>query len=90
MTKNDLMKKYKELEDQKKIHIEGINWNSNKSIIQNAINCLECDDELLDQYLIVVSLKYPNIGRVIKENGDFKHHTHNRLYVYNTARQILA
>lgn len=27
---------------------------------------------------------------VLAENGDFKQHSHNRLYVYNTARQILA
>lgn len=38
----------------------------------------------------VVSLKYENIGRTIAENGDFKRHFFNRLYVFNTARQILA
>lgn len=90
MTKNELLKQLKELEKIKKIHIDGISVNSNKSIIQNAIDCLNCSDEVLDKYLIVVTLKYENIGRTVAQNGDFKHHAHNRLYIYNTARQILA
>ena len=45
---------------------------------------------MLEKYLLVVSLKYENIGRTIAKNGDFKHHQHNRLYVYNTAKQILS
>ena len=45
---------------------------------------------MLEKYLMVVSLKYENIGRTIANNGDFKHHSYNRLYVYNTARMILA
>lgn len=90
MTKADLMKELKELSDTKQMHIDGITWNSNKTEIQNAIDCLKCPDELLEKYLIVVSLKYENIGRVVSENGDFKYHSHNRLYIYNTARQILS
>lgn len=90
MTKAELMKEFDRLEEEKKCHIEGIYWNSNKSAIENAIECLECPDELLDRYLIFVTLKYENIGREIAENGDFKHHSHNRLYVFNTARMILA
>ena len=74
MKKTELMKEFQELEEEK----------------QNAIECLKCPDELLDKYLTVVSLKYENTGRVIAENGDFKHHSHNRLCVFNTARQILA
>lgn len=89
MTKADLMKEFKELETEKRMHIDGIYWNSKKSEIQNAIECLKCPDELLNKYLTVVGLKYPNSGRVIAENGDFKRHSHNRLYVFNTARQIL-
>ena len=57
---------------------------------KTAINCLNCPDDMLEKYLIVVSLKYENIGRTIANNGDFKHHSYNRLYVYNTARMILA
>ena len=90
MTKADLIKEFKELETEKRVHIDGIYWNSKKSEIENAIECLKCPDELLDKYLIVLSLKYENIGRKIAENGDFKRHSFNRLYVYNTAKMILA
>ena len=90
MTKAELMKEFDELEREKGVRIEGIYWNSRKSDIENAIECLKCPDELLDKYLAVVSLKYENIGRTISQNGDFKRHSHNRLYVFNTARQILA
>lgn len=90
MTKADLMKEFKELESEKRMHIDGIYWNSKKSEIENAIECLKCPDEMLDKYLMLVSLKYPNSGRIIAENGDFKRHNFNRLYVYNTARMILA
>lgn len=90
MTKAELMKEFDELQEQKHVHIDGIYWNSKKSTIENAIECLKCPDELLDKYLTVVSLKYPNSGRAIAENGDFKRHSYNRLYVFNAARQILA
>lgn len=90
MTKAELMKEFEELEKEKRVHIEGIYWNSRKSAIENAIECLKCPDELLEKYLMVFSLKYENTGRVIAENGDFKHHSYNRLYVFNVARQILA
>lgn len=90
MTKAELMKEFEELEKEKRVHIEGIYWNSRKSAIENAIECLKCPNELLEKYLIVFSLKYENTGRVIAENGDFKHHSYNRLYVFNTARMILA
>jgi len=90
MTKTELMKEFEMLQEEKAVKIDGIYWNSRKIEIENAIECLKCPDELLEKYLIVVSLKYPNTGRRIAENGDFKQHSHNRLYVYNTARQILA
>lgn len=90
MTKAELMKKFDELQKEKNCRIEGIYWNSKKSEIENAINCLECEDDMLEKYLLVVSLKYPNIEKAISKNGDFKHHQYNRLYVYNTAKQILA
>lgn len=90
MTKAELMEEFDELGKEKGVHIEGIYWNSTKSTIENAIECLRCPDELLDKYLMVVSLKYENIEQTIASNGDFKHHSHNRLYIFNTARQILA
>lgn len=90
MTKAELLKEFDKLEKEKGVRIEGVYYNSKKSAIENAIECLKCPDELLDKYLMVVSLKYENIGRTIAENGDFKRHSFNRLYVFNTARQILA
>lgn len=90
MTKAELLKEFDKLEKEKGVRIEGVYYNSKKSAIENAIECLKCPDELLDKYLTVVSLKYENIGRTIAENGDFKCHSFNRLYVFNTARQILA
>ena len=90
MTKAELMKEFERLEDEKRIHIDGIYWNSKKSTIENAIECLNCPDELLDKYLTVVSLKYPNTGNVIANNGDFKRHGFNRIYVFNMAKLILS
>lgn len=90
MTKAELLQEFKELQDSRGVKIEGIYYNSKKDEIENAIECLKCPDELLDKYLMIVSLKYENIGRAIAENGDFKCHSHNRLYVYNTARMILS
>lgn len=90
MTKAELMKEFEALQEEKAVRIEGIYWNSKKSTIENAIECLKCPDELLDKYLTVVTLKYPNSGRKIANNGDFKSHSFNRLYVFNTARMILA
>lgn len=90
MTKAELMKEFENLQEQKKVRIAGIYWNSRKIEIENAIECLKCPDELLEKYLVVVSLKYPSTGRRIAENGDFKRHGYNRLYIFNTARQILA
>ena len=58
MKKTELMKEFQELEEEKQVHIDGIAWNSKKSEIQNAIECLKCPDELLEKYLIVLSLKY--------------------------------
>ena len=90
MTKAEMLEEFHNLEEQKGIHIEGVYFNSRKAEIANAIECLKCPDEMLDKYLLVVLLKYENIGRAIAENGDFKRHSHNRLYIYDTARQILA
>ena len=90
MTKNELMKEYTRLTEEKGIRLDGINYNCNKSEIENAICCLACCDSILEEYLIVIKLKYPNIYKTIKENGDFKKHPFNRLYVYNTAQLILA
>lgn len=57
MTKVELLKEFDKLEKEKGVHIEGIYYNSKKSEIQNAIECLKCPDEMLDKYLMLVSLK---------------------------------
>ena len=89
MTKNELMKEYERLTREKGVRLDGINYNCNKSTIENAINCLRCSDDMLNDYLTVIKLKYPNTYNTIKNNGDFKTHSFNRLYVYNTARMAL-
>ena len=90
MTKSEMLKQLNTLEVEKGVKIDGVGQNSNKATIQNAINCLLCPDDLLEKYLIVLSLKYPNTGAKIAGNGDFKTHRFNRLYVFNAARSILA
>lgn len=90
MTKGELMKELERLESEKGVHIEGVYWSSDKFTIENAIECLKCPDELLDRYLTVVQLKYEGTGRIIAEDGDFKHHSRNRRWVFNMARTILA
>ena len=90
MTKTDMMKTYSNLCDEVGIsEIDGISKNSRKDEIQNAIDCLSCPEEMLNDYLVIVKLKYPNIHHTITENGDWKIHNFNRLYVFNTARQAI-
>ena len=92
MTKSELMEIYNTLLAIKGFRkIDGITRNSNKKTLENAIECLECADSKLDEYAIVVKLKYPNIFRTIASNEtDFKNHAFNRLYVFNTAKMILS
>ena len=90
MTKAEMMKKIESLKEKNGIsRIDGICWNSNKAELQNAIDCLECDGETLDDYITVIKLVYPNTYHKIINNGDWKKHPFNRLYVYNTARLAL-
>lgn len=90
MTKLQMIKKLNELLEIKHIsHLDGITTNSNKNSIQNAIDCLECTDDQMNDYLTVIKLKYPNTYNTISNNGDYLTHTFNRLYVYNTAIRIL-
>ena len=44
MTKAELIRKFNELQEEKRCHIEGIYWNSRKAEIENAIKCLEAPD----------------------------------------------
>ena len=90
MTKIELWREYERLSDEKGVKLDGVNYNRNKTELENAICCLACEDSKLEEYFVVIKLKYPNIYRTIKENGDFKTHPFNRMYVYNTARSVLA
>lgn len=90
MIKRDLLIELDKLENEKGVKLDGISQNCNKNTIQNAIDCLNCSDDLLDKYLTVLTLKYPSTGAKIAENGDYKRHCFNRLYVYNMARLILT
>ena len=91
MTKNELMERYNMLLAANGLErLDGITQSSNKSSLRNAIECLECTDNELDEYAIVFKLKYPNAFRTITSNEtDFKKHSFNRLYVFNTAKMIL-
>ena len=57
MTKNEMLKELDRLEKEKGVDLDGIGQNSNKSTIQNAINCLLCPDDLLEKYLTVLTVK---------------------------------
>lgn len=90
MTKWELLKELKRLLEEKGIYnLDGINESSRKSEIQNAIDCLNCNDEQMADYLTVIKLKYPNIYNTVTRNN-YLVHKYNRLYVYNTARLTLA
>ena len=92
MTKNELLNEYRTLCNKKGLfsELDGINGNSRKDDIENAIDCLKCSDEKLDEYLTIIKLKFPNTYNTIVNNGNYKTHRFNRLYVYNTARMILG
>lgn len=89
MTKWELFKEYQNLLEQKGIvNLSGISFNSNKKMIELAIECLKCSDEQLDKYLLNLKEVYPNTYKTIVANGDFKSHPHNRLYVYHTVKML--
>lgn len=86
MTKKELMNRFEELKQELQMDVEGINWNSNKDRIQNAIDCLESSDKKMDECLAIVSKRWANIGKEIQKLGDWKRHQYFRLYVYNHAK----
>lgn len=90
MTKRELLLELKRLLAEKGLYsIDGINSNSNKAELKNAIECLQCSDEELGLRLEKLKQVYPNIYNLITSNGkdkeSFKYHSFNRLYVYNNA-----
>lgn len=90
MKSRDIWQLYKKCLDKKGLYkIDGINTNSNKNDIIGGISCLACSDITMGFYLDVMMIAYPAMAAVIKANGDFLTHPHNRYYVYNVARSIL-
>ena len=95
MTKNELLEKLENLLKEKGMRkIEtfsgAIGRNDNKATIEDAIKCLESTDEEMNDYLTVFRLKYPNSYNAVMKAGNWLTHSHNRSYIYCTARQILA
>ena len=95
MTKRELLEKLETLLKEKgmcKIETFSgtIGQNNNKATIEDAIKCLEATDEEMNDYLTVFKLKYPNSYTAVMKAGNWLTHSHNRYYVYCTARQILA
>lgn len=95
MKKSELLKKLDMLLEEKGMNkIETfsgkIGQNSNKATIEDAIKCLETSDDVMNDYLTVFKLKYSNSYLAIMQSGNWLTHSHNRYYIYCTARQILA
>lgn len=95
MAKTELLKKLEALLEEKgmsKIETFSgkIGQTSNKATIEDAIKCLEATDEEMNDYLTVFKLKYYNSYVAIMQAGNWLIHSHNRYYVYSTARQIIA
>jgi len=97
MTKRELLKKLDATLAEKKMHkidfgSGAVGEKDNKDTIQAAIDCLNCPDELLDEYMIVFKLKYPNIYTTIKSvSGDnWKTNSFHRAYIYSSAKMILT
>lgn len=94
MTKREMLNRLQELLAMRGMFsIDGgngsIGANDNKAAIQNAINCLECDDATMLDYLTVVKLAYPAIYNTIANDANWLTHRHNRMWVYNNARMII-
>lgn len=96
MTKKDLMKRFEELlEEKKMMKVElmlggRIDWNCKKSTIEDAIKCLEATDEEMNDYLTVVKLKYNNIYKKVVDDANWITGSYHRYYVYTLAKMALA
>ena len=89
MTKQELLQSIRAELDAKHMHsLDGIGANSNRSELQGALDCLRATDDQMADYLTVIKLVYPNMYRTITQS-DYLRHSHNRLFVYNTARLVL-
>lgn len=90
MNLREMYQEYLRLLDKNEMSkIDGVNANSNKRTIQNAIDCLNCTDEQMDKYLEVIKTEYPEIYETIKSCKNYKTNSFKRIWVYNNARMIL-
>ncbi len=94
MTKNELLSRLEELLNEKGMYkietaFNRIDSKCNKATIESAIKCLEATDEEMNDYLTVIKLAYPGTYNVIVKNGNWLTHSHNRFYVYTTAKMVL-
>lgn len=87
-SKKDLLERYEELCLEKEMYIKGISYASKKCTIKNAIDCLECPDETLEEYLIIFKHHYVNLYKKIKSVGYLKH-PHNRFFIFNNVKALL-
>ena len=95
MTKNELLNRLEELLNNKGMNkietaFNCIDSKCNKATIESAIKCLEATGEEMNDYLTVVKLAYPNTYKRILESGEWLTHSHNRYYVYSTAKMLLT
>lgn len=95
MTKRELLEKMENLLKEKGMHkietaFNRIDSKCNKATIEDAIKCLEATDEEMNDYLTVVKLVYPNTYKTILKAGNWLTHSHNRYYVWTTAKMVLA
>lgn len=96
MTKKDLIKRLEELLEEKKMSkIElmlggKVDWNCNKSTIEDAIKCLEATDEEMNDYLTVIKLKYNNIYQKVVQHENWITGSYYRYFVYCTAKEALT
>lgn len=90
MKKLELFEIYnKALQVKKMNFIDGVNASSKKSTLQQAIDCLECSDETITNWLEEISKEFPNVGSKIKDT-EYLTHSFNRMFIYTTAKLILV
>ena len=86
MKKKELIKRYETLCERKKIYIASINLESDKSTLKNAIDCLECSDESLEEYFEEFGKIYRGSWLEMCKRGDFKTHSNDRFDVYMSIK----
>lgn len=88
-TKKELWALYNETLELRGISpLEEVNSNSNKTTLEQAISCLNCPDERLDDYMVLVKLKYPHVYTMTIKNPDWKLIGPARQFVFNRGVRL--